>query len=155
MGMTPQALYTWICGFSVILLCRSSQALSGWMGNVGVQVSPEIFDWGLWLGHSRKFTELSLSHSSIVLAVCLGSLSCWKGKKTPPQHDAATTMLHCWDGIGQVMSGAWFPPDMTLRIEAKQLNLGFITPKNLVSHNLRVLFACFLATLSGLSCVFQ
>ena len=36
--------------------------------------------------------------------------------KTSPQHDAATTMLHCRDGIGQVMSGAWFPPDMTLGI---------------------------------------
>ena len=59
--------------------------------------------------------------------------------KNSPQHDAATTMLHCWDGAGQVMSGAWFPPDMTLRIEAKQFSLGFIRPENLVSHSLRVL----------------
>ena len=44
--------------------------------------------------------------------------------KTSPQHDTATTMLHRWDGIGQVMSGAWFLPDMTL--EAKQFNIGFI-----------------------------
>ena len=47
-------------------------------------------------------------------------------------------MIHRWDSIGQVMSGAWFPPDMTLRIEAKQFNLGFIRPENLVSHSLRV-----------------
>ena len=39
-------------------------------------------------------------------------------EKHPQQHDAATTMLHRWDGIGQVMSDVWFPPDMTLRIEA-------------------------------------
>ena len=36
--------------------------------------------------------------------------------KTLPQHDAATTMLHLWDGIGQPMR---FHPDMTLRMEAK------------------------------------
>ena len=30
--------------------------------------------------------------------------------KTPPKHDAATTMFHCGDGTGQVMSGAWSPP---------------------------------------------
>ena len=35
------------------------------------------FKSGLWLGHSRRFTFLFWSHSSVVLAVCLGSLSCW------------------------------------------------------------------------------
>ncbi len=99
------------------------------------------FKSGLWLGHSRTVTELLWSHSFVILAVCLGSLSCWKvnlrpslrswalwrrfssrislylaafifpsiatsrpvpaAEKTPPQHDAATTMLHCWDCIGQ------------------------------------------------------
>ena len=42
------------------------------------QVSPEMFKTGLWLGHSRKFRDLSRSHFCIGLAVCLGSLSCWK-----------------------------------------------------------------------------
>ena len=37
-------------------------------------------------------------------------------------------MLPRWDGIGQVMSSVWFPPDMMLRIEAKQFSLGFIRP---------------------------
>ncbi|KAK3572260.1 hypothetical protein QTP86_029526 [Hemibagrus guttatus] len=54
-------------------------------------------------------------------------------------HDAATTMLHCRDGIGQVMSGAWFPPDMTLATQAKEFNLCFIRPENFVSHGMRVL----------------
>ena len=40
------------------------------------------FKSGLWLGHSRTFTELSWSHFDI-LAVCLGSLSCWKMNLTP------------------------------------------------------------------------
>ena len=39
--------------------------------------------------------------------------------KTSPQHDAATTMLHHRDGTR-------FPPDVTLGIQAKELNLGFI-----------------------------
>ena len=41
-------------------------------------------------------------------------------------------MLHRWDGIGQGMSSAWFPPDMTLRIEAEHFNLGFIRSEKLV-----------------------
>jgi len=54
-------------------------------------------------------------------------------------HDASTTMLHCRDGIGQVMSGAWFPSDTTFAIQAKEFNLCFIRPDNFVSHGLRVL----------------
>ena len=38
---------------------------------------------GLWLGHSRTFRELSRSHSYVILAVCLGSLSCWKMNLSP------------------------------------------------------------------------
>ncbi|KAK3574640.1 hypothetical protein QTP86_011548 [Hemibagrus guttatus] len=60
-------------------------------------------------------------------------------RKTSSQHDAATTILHCRDGIGQVMSSAWFPPDMTLVIQAKVFNLCCIRPENFVSHGLRVL----------------
>ena len=36
---------------------------------------------------------------------------------------------------------AWFPLDIMLRIEAKQLKLGFIRPENLVSHSLSPLGA--------------
>ncbi|KAI3354159.1 hypothetical protein L3Q82_018698, partial [Scortum barcoo] len=57
-------------------------------------------------------------------------------EKHPPQHDAATTMLHCRDGIGLVMSGAWFPPNMTPGINAKEFNLCLIRPENFVSHGL-------------------
>ena len=34
--------------------------------------------------------------------------------------------------------GTRFPPDVTLGIQAKEINLGFIRPENLVSHGLRV-----------------
>ena len=53
-------------------------------------------------------------------------------------------MLQRRDGIGQVMSGAWFPLDVTLGIQAKEYNLGFIKPESLVSNGLRV-FKCLLA----------
>lgn len=52
-----------------------------------------------------------------------------------PQRDAASTMLHCWSGIGEMMSGE-FHHNITLKIEAKQFKLCFIRPKNLVSHRL-------------------
>ena len=47
---------------------------------------------------------------------------------------------------------ASFPPDVTLGIQAKEFNLGFIRPEHLVSHGLSPLGA-FLQTPSGLSCV--
>lgn len=57
-----------------------------------------------------------------------------------PQHDVpTTTVLHSWDGLGQVMTGDWLSPDITYRIKAKQFNLGFISPENLVPHSPRVL----------------
>ena len=37
-------------------------------------------------------------------------------------------------------NGARFPPDVTLGIQAKELNLGFIIPDNFVTHGLRVLW---------------
>ena len=37
LSMKQQALHMWIWGFSAILLRRSSQALSGWMGTIGRQ----------------------------------------------------------------------------------------------------------------------
>ncbi len=146
------------------------------------------FKSGLWLGHSRTVTELLWSHSFVILAVCLGSLSCWKvnlrpglrswalwrrfrpgypvlGRihlsldynqsscpcswKTPPQHDAATTMLHCWDCIGQVMSIAWFSPHIPLRIKAEKFYLGLIRPENLICHHLGVLRVFFIKLHAG------
>ncbi len=65
-GMMQQALHSWIEGFSVILLCKPSLARSGWMGTLGGQpfsgLSRDVsigFKSGLWLGHSRTFTELT------------------------------------------------------------------------------------------------
>ena len=84
LGISVSALYIWIWGFSSILPCRFAQALSRWMGSnrwTAIFKSFHGFSMGLksglWLGHSRIFTFLFWSRSSVALAVCLGSLSCW------------------------------------------------------------------------------
>ena len=41
------------------------------------------FKSGLWLCHSRTFTELFWNHSFVILAVCLGLLACWKVNVRP------------------------------------------------------------------------
>ena len=38
---------------------------------------------GFWLCHSKTFKCFPLNHSNVALAVCLGSLSCWKVKLHP------------------------------------------------------------------------
>ncbi len=79
----------------------------------------------------------------IHLSLDCNQSSCPCSWKTPPQHDAATTMLHCWDCIGQVMSSAWFSPHIPLRIKAKKFHLGLIRPENLICHHLGVLQVFF------------
>lgn len=63
--------------------------------------------------------------------------------KNIPKLDAATTMLRFRDGIGQVVSGVWFPPGAILGIQTKELKLGFIRPENFVFRTLRVLQVSF------------
>ena len=93
--------------------------------------------WALW---TRFSLRISLYFAPFSFPSSLDqspSPCCWK---KPSQHDAATTMLHCWNGIGQAMRDAWF---MKLWIEAKQFNLGFIRPDNLVYYSLRFLSVFF------------
>ena len=72
-------------GFWSTPLCRSSPNLSGseavtWQ----LKASAPSRDFRLgfrsgdWLGHSRTLICFFLSHSFVALAVCFGSLSCWK-----------------------------------------------------------------------------
>ena len=65
-------------GFGDFLPFFSADPLKGNTCGQSLQRFSIGFKSVLWLGHSRTFTELSLSHSCVVLAVCLGSLSCWK-----------------------------------------------------------------------------
>ncbi len=163
-GITQQALYTWIGGFSAKFSAFFANPLK--LGQVrcrlsvdsNFQVSPEMLNRvqvGLWLGLSMAFTDLSL-----LLAMCLGSLSCWKVNPQPslrswgtllhsafpqpwpvsqswplkntPQHGAATSTPYFCDGTLQVMTRAGF-------LQRWCLELRFIRPENLVSQSPRVL----------------
>ncbi|MEQ2246227.1 hypothetical protein ILYODFUR_036120 [Ilyodon furcidens] len=62
-------------------------------------------------------------------------------------------MLHCRDGLGLVMSGAWFPPNKIPDIHTKEFNLCLITPKKFVSHGQSPPGAVWLAP-DGLPCPF-
>ena len=84
LGMSVSALHIWIWGFfshSSLQICSSSVKLDGECRWTAIFKSFHRFSMGfmsgLWLGHSRTFTFLFWSHSSVALAVCLGSLSCW------------------------------------------------------------------------------
>ena len=115
----------------------------GWGASVHsyFKVSPEMFKSGLWLGHSKTFRNLSRSHSCVVLASFPQSWVVSQSLllKTSPHHDATTTRL---------------PPDVTLGIQAKEVNLGFIKPENHVLHGLRDPLGAFWQTPNGLSCAF-
>jgi len=50
------------------------------------------FKSGLWLGHSRTFTELAHSHSFVIFAVCLGSLSDWKMNRRTSLSEAQSAL---------------------------------------------------------------
>ncbi len=99
-----------------------------------VNLRPSLRSWALW----RRFFVQDISFPRLQPVVLSLQL------KNPPQHDAAGTMLHCWDCIGQVMSSAWFSPHIPLRIRPKS--------SILVSSDQRILFViilesfrCFLA----------
>ncbi len=179
-----QQVYLGILCQSSLQILSSSVRLDGkrwWTAIFSLSRDAQLgFKSGLWLGHSRTVTELLWSHSFVILAVCLGSLSCWKVNlrpslrswalwrssrislylaalssldcnqlscpcswKTPPQHDAATTMLHCWDCIGQVMSSAWFLHTYRLELRPKSSILVSFRPENLICHHLGVLQVFF------------
>lgn len=84
--------------------CRSSQALSGWMGTSSgqwtivrcLQRCSNRFKSGLWVGHSKTFTELSLSYSCIILFLCLWSLSCWKVNPLPSLRSWSLWIRFSW-----------------------------------------------------------
>ena len=66
---------------------------------------------------------ISLHVAPFIFPLILTSLPVPASTKTSPQHDDATTMLHRKDG-------ARFPRVVTLVIQAKEFNLGFIRPEN-------------------------
>ena len=88
--LKQQAWHTCIWGVSPILLCRSSQGLSGWMGSVAAQLFSGL-SRDVRLGSSLvqalaeplKDIQRLVLKPLLRLAVCLGLLSCWKVNLRP------------------------------------------------------------------------
>lgn len=86
---------------------------------------------------SRLSSRLcTLLHSSIVHCSSLTDGS-FLLLRNIPQHDAATTVLYSTNNISQIMSITWFPPDMPLGIQTKELNFGQKTLERLSDHEKR------------------
>ncbi len=103
---------------------------------------------GLWLGHSRTFTELSRSHSFVILAVCLGSLCCWNLRPSP-RSERSGAVFH--QGCLWLILTAWCCHHhaslqmymVSSRHDAchsgQEFNFCFIGPEYFVSNCLKVL----------------
>ena len=111
---------SWLCAYGCCLVGRWTFA-------------PSLRSWALW----RRFSSrISLYFAPFIFPSILTSLSVTAAEKHPHSM-MLPPMLHRSDG-------ARFPPDVTLDIQSKEFNLGFIRPENLVSHGLRG-FRCLLA----------
>ena len=66
-------------------------------------------------------------HDAIYFVNCT-SPSC---SKAPSQHDAATPVLHGWDGVLRLASLPLFPPNITMVIMAKHLYFCFIRAEDI------------------------
>lgn len=88
---------------------------------------------------------MSLYIAALIFPSTLTGLLNFCCQKTPLP-SAATTMLHCRDGIGQVRSGAWFLPDMMLNQWAKSFSLDYRTLFHMVYEIFRCLKVNFRLT---------
>ncbi len=99
LNMMLQARHTYFWAVSPILLCRTSQAPSGWMWSVGAQPFSDlsrVVQSGSSLGSgwaTQGNSQLSHNHSFVILAVCLGSLSCWKMNRRPSLRSRFSSMM--------------------------------------------------------------
>ena len=72
-------------------------------------------------GRLKRFpSRIPLYLAPSVMPSILTSFPVPADGKTSPQHDAATTMLHCWDRVLGVMRGVGFAPDIFLDAQKAQ-----------------------------------
>jgi hypothetical protein len=106
LGMTLEAWYNCIWRVSPILLCRSSQALSGWDGEHCCTASPLGAFWQTPSGLSCAFywevaSVWPLNHKGLIGGVLQRWLSFWKVLPSPQRNSGAMSV---WP------SGSWSPP---------------------------------------------
>ena len=78
----------------------------------------------------ENFPVFSAMHHSFI-SVSFHTPCRWK---TSPQHDAATTMLHCGDSVLWVMGGVGFAPDIAFSLMAKKVNFNLSWPEYLLPY---------------------
>ena len=91
--------------------CKLCQVGWGALLHSYFQVSPEMLDWvqvRALAGPSRTFRDLSRSHSCVILAVCLGLLSCWKVNLRP-----SLRFWALWNRFSSRISSFIFPSILT------------------------------------------
>jgi len=133
--MMWKALHICICRFPAIILCRSSQALSGWMGTIGGQTFSG-FSRDVWLGSSPGSGWPSRDHSVVHKPVFLPSPRFWMHRI---RFSLSISLFYCMMlsppcfAIGMVLCTWWaVPPDMTIGNEVNQ------TRESCFSHYERV-----------------
>ena len=78
-------------------------------------------------GRLNRFpSRISLYLATSIIPSILTSFPIPADGKTSPQHDPATTRLHCGDGGLGVMRGVGFAPDIAFSLMAKKLNICLI-----------------------------
>ena len=91
-----------------------------------IHLNSVFHNW--WLEMLLQYIHtIFLPHAAIYFVKC-PSPSC---SKTPPQHDAATPVLHGWDGVLRLASLNLFPPNITMVIMAKQFYFCVIRPEDI------------------------
>ena len=86
-----------------------------------------------------------LPHNAIYFVKCTSP----SYSKAPPQHDAATPVLHGWDGVLRLASLPLFPPNITMVIMAKQFYFCFNRPEDISPKTTIFIPMCSCKSLSG------
>ena len=128
-------LHTLIGQYLPILLWKIVQAQSRCVGSIdGQQSSCHATDFRLDVGRGSEWAAqghlsfLSLSHSSVALAVCFGSLSCWKVNYRP--------------NFSFLAEGCSFPPGLFCILLKTFSFLSWQVPQSLLMRNIPITWCC-------------
>ena len=91
-----------------------------------------------------QYIHIIFLYRDVIYSVKCTSPSC---SKASPQHDAATPVLHGWDGDLRLASLSLFPLKVTMVIMAKQFYFCFIRPED-ISPKSMVFVPCAVANRS-------
>jgi len=97
-----------------------------------LQRSPKIFNWievGDLLGHMRTLIVFLVNHFDSKLAVCFGSLSCWKSTSVSRKN-----LLHSELDSSLKFGDTWYHPSFHRQYGVPHFHTQRINPKPLYCH---------------------